>query len=136
MKTKILTALFTLSCLSCMAIDLSSLMSEQEQTETGYSSLTKKQKKELNLWLSKNVTAHSSKNTNSSLSLNINSQNGKQLILSDGTKWDVSPDDQKISSVWLTPIPLSITPNTSKDYPYTLMNQDSKNEIVKVKPSS
>ncbi len=72
----------------------------------------------------------------SKLSLDINSQSGKQLILSDGSKWVVSPDDQKISSVWLTPIPLSLVPNTSKDYPYYLINQDSKNEKVKVKPAS
>ncbi len=35
MKIQILTALFTLFCLSCMAVDLDSTMSEQEKKETG-----------------------------------------------------------------------------------------------------
>ena len=136
MKKHILTSLFILHALPCMALDLNFMMSEKEKQQTGYESLTKQEKKELNQWLTKHVIPIQKKPELNPLSLNINSQNGKELLLSDGSKWEVSPEDQKISSIWLTPIPLELLPSGSKDYPYFLINLDVEKEKVKVRPSS
>ena len=136
MKTLVVATFFTLYSLSCSALDLNSMMSEEEKHKTGYESLTKQEKKELNQWLTKRVIPIQKNPNLEPLSLNINSQSGKELLLSDGSKWEVSPEDQKISSIWLTPIPLELLPSDSKEFPYFLINLDVKTEKVKVRPIS
>ena len=133
MNLKLLISLFSLYSLSCRALDLQSIMTQEEQKKTGFASLTKKEKKELNLWLTKNVTLIKKNPEKEFLSLNINIQNGRELILSDGSKWEVAPEDQKISSIWLTPIPLKLVTSDSQEYPHLLINLDSEKEQVKVR---
>jgi len=116
-----------------MAIDLDSSMTSDEKQKTGYDFLTKEQKKQLNLWLTKNATLVKKNAEQAALSLDINIDGGRQLILSDGTKWEVAPEDRSISSLWLTPIPLKILPSGSQEYPNVIMNGDSEKEKVKVK---
>ncbi len=133
MNKKLLISLFSFCSISCMAMDLGSDMTPEEQQKTGYNSLTKEQKKELNLWLTKNATLVKKNAEQAALSLNINIDEGRKLILSDGTKWEVAPEDRSISSVWLTPIPLKILPGGSQEYPNVIMNSDSEKEKVKAK---
>ncbi len=134
MKTKFLLPLFTLLTTYCMAIDLDSMMSPKEQKETGYKSLSKSEKKAMNAWITKNLVAVQTPTKQSTLLLSVNIQAGNQLLLSDGSKWAVDPEDLKISSLWLTPIPLLLVSSDSPDYPKTLINLDSQNERVKVRP--
>jgi hypothetical protein len=116
-----------------MAIDLNSSMTSDEKQKTGYDSLTQEQKKQLNLWLRKNTTLVKKNVEQAALSLNINIDGGRQLLLSDGTQWEVAPEDRSISSLWLTPIPLKILPGGSQEYPNVIMNSDSEKEKVKAK---
>ncbi len=130
---KLLISLFSLYSLSCAAVDLDSSMTSEEKKSTGYDSLTKQQKKELNLWLTKNTTLVKKSPEQTTLSLNINIEGGKELILSDGTKWEVAPEDQSISALWLTPVPLKLLANPSAEYPNLLVNLDAEKERVRVK---
>ena len=133
MNLKLLISIFSLCSMSCMAMDLDSSMTTAEKKMTGYDSLTKEQKKELNLWLTKNTMPVQKSPQQAALSLNINIDGGRQLILSDGTKWEVAPEDQSISNLWLTPIPLKLLPGGSPEYPNVLMNADAEKEKVKVR---
>ena len=123
-------------CSVCFGLNLDTLMSPDEKKETGYNTLSKQEKKKLNEWISKNLELQSKKESSASLSLNINIQSGTELILSDGSKWEVDPQDHATSSVWLTPIPLKLVPSKSKEYPYLLINKDAEKEQVKVRPIS
>jgi hypothetical protein len=133
MNKKLLIALFSLCSISCMAIDLDSDMTAEDKKTTGYDSLTKEQKKALNLWLTKNTMPVKKNAEQAALSLNINIDGGRLLILSDGTKWEVAPEDRNISGLWLTPISLKILPGGSPEYPNVIMNSDSEKEKVKDK---
>jgi len=88
----------------------------------------------MNAWITKNLVAVQTPTKQSTLLLSVNIQAGNQLLLSDGSKWAVDPEDLKISSLWLTPIPLLLVSSDSPDYPKTLINLDSQNERVKVRP--
>ena len=133
MNLTLLISIFSLCSMSCMAMDLDSSMTTAEKKMTGYDSLTKEQKKELNLWLTKNTMPVQKSPQQAALSLNINIDGGRQLILSDGTIWEVAPEDQSISNLWLTPIPLNLLPGGSPEYPNVLMNADAEKEKVKVR---
>lgn len=120
---------------SCFALDLDSMMTPKEKKETGYSSLSKQEKKELNQWLTKNLIAVQKTPTQSSLSLDVNIQSGSQLILSDGSRWEVDPQDRPVSSLWLTPVPLILAGSDSAEYPKILINVDAQQQKVKVRPA-
>lgn len=114
---------------------LENLMSVEEKKNTGYSSLTKKQQTALDTWINTHFTLNKTPPEGNSLSLSVNIQNGKELILSDGSRWSVDPQDQTISSIWITPFPLKLIPNDNPNYPMTLLNLSSE-EAVKVKAIS
>jgi hypothetical protein len=110
-------------------------MSPEEKKQTGYDSLNSEEKQALNAWIQNYYFSNHSREENLSLSVNVH--NGKELILSDGSHWEVHPEDRKTSSIWLTPFPLRIQmiANPSSEYPDLLINLSSE-EKVKVKPIS
>jgi hypothetical protein len=129
MKINPIIYLSILLSTSCFAYDLGSNMTDQEKQETGYNSLTKQQQRAWNLWISQNLTPLKGTTQAENLSLSVNSQGGRVLILSDGSKWEVDPDDVHISSIWLTPFPLEIAPSHSEKYPNILINLTSKEQV-------
>jgi hypothetical protein len=135
MRTRYGLALCMLWSACAFSVDLGSMMSEDDQKDTGYSSLTSQEKKHLNEWISKHFILPPEIIGNTPLSLTINIQNGQELVLSDGTHWEVAPEDRKISDIWLTPFPLEIIPRDSKEYPFFILNLSSK-EKVKAKQLS
>lgn len=113
--------------------NLDSLMTKDEKKETGYNSLTAKQKKTLNAWISQHFSLIEQDEEKEEISLSVNLQSGSQLILSNGSKWEVDPKDRKLSSLWLTPFPIKIVPSSSSEYPFLLVNLYDTNEKVQAK---
>src|SRR5690349_20628739 len=70
---------------------------------------------------------------NQVLHLCMNLENGKELILSDDSRWAVSPEDQEISRMWLGPFALEVRLASSKEYSHILTNLNSGKKI-RVKP--
>jgi hypothetical protein len=106
-------------------------MTTEEKKTTGYNTLSSQEQKALNDWIEAHFSPHQDKKD--SLYLNINIQNGKVLILSDGSEWEVAPEDRSISSLWITPFPLEIKAEGSQDYPDTIFNLNNPSEKVRVK---
>ena len=148
MRTK--TSIFFSLALLCATVqsfaatNLDQQMSLQEKQQTGVVNLTLKQKQALANWIDKNYVpitgtqqiphqaAPQGPSNNSNLSLSVNVQNGQQLILSDGTRWQVHPQDVKTSSIWITPAPIMVMTGTDPSYPYVLTNQTT-NQSVRAK---
>ncbi len=64
------------------------------------------------------------------LTLAGNIENGKYLELSDGSYWEVAPDSQSISQLWIFPAPLKIVPGKDPNYPYLLINANTQEEVL------
>jgi|GEM_PF-6419238 len=64
------------------------------------------------------------------LLLEENLQGGRQLKLNDGTTWDVAPQDVKKVTDWVLPSPLTLRKSGRKDYPYYLVNNRSKVQVL------
>lgn len=137
-------AMLMVSAQSFAATNLDQQMSLQEKQQTGVVNLTMKQKQALAGWIDKNYVLIGSStqmpnqapsqapSTDSNLTLSVNVQNGQQIILSDGTRWQIQPQDVKTSAVWLTPVPILVMQGTDPNYPYVLTNQSS-NQSVRAK---
>lgn len=61
--------------------------------------------------------------------------NGRFLILSDSTVWEVHPRDQIIAKGWLTPSVITIQEVSDATYPYRLKNEDTQS-IIEAKKAS
>ena len=84
------------------------------------------------------VLSHLSSNDSSEdseLTLDENLHNGKVLKLSNGTLWEVAPQDVQITEIWIFPFPLKLEKSKDKAYPYYLVNKRSKTKVL-VRPLS
>lgn len=76
-----------------------------------------------------------STSNDSNLTLDENLHNGKVLKLSNGTLWEVAPQDVEITEIWIFPFPLKLGKSGNKAYPYYLQNLRSKTKVL-VRPLS
>jgi len=59
---------------------------------------------------------------------NINS--GRMLKLSNGTIWEIAPQDTSITEIWIFPFPLEIKKSQNSTYPYYIINKRSKTKVL------
>lgn len=120
----LLSSLVCIPCLLCANIILDEAMNPEDQRKTGVIKLNRKQKLALEAWLNDHFIAKEENNSQDKepLSLSINIDNGQKLELSDGSIWEVHPQDVDISAVWITPVPLQIEKSTNSTYPFLLKN--------------
>ena len=120
---------------SFSTIILDEVMSKDKQIETGVSKLSKTQKQVLEAWLNATfVLKTESVAKPQELFLSINIDSGHQIQLSDGSLWDIAPEDVERASVWITPFPVRIAPSHNSEYPQMLINGVS-GESVKARPA-
>lgn len=106
-------------------------MSATEKAQTGVSTLTPNQKQALAQWIDNHYTLNPT-TSQSGLSLSANFRNGQELMLSDDSRWLVNPSDIPISSLWITPFAVQVTPNNDPNYPWTITNLTT-NQSIKAK---
>ena len=69
------------------------------------------------------------------LFLEENLQDGKVLLLEDGTMWEVAYQDVEKAKMWSPPLSLELKKSGKKDYPYYIINKKSKARVL-VRPFS
>lgn len=112
-------------------IMLDDVMSPEEQKKTGINHLTAAEKQELEKWLNENFTfklpeaAAQPDLPKKELYLSENINNGKQLRLSDGSVYEIAPDDLVRTSFWITPFQIKIVPSQDPNYPYQIINTNT-----------
>ena len=106
-------------------IILNEVMNREEQHRTGVDMLNHFQKAALEAWLNKNFIAKASLPSAEHFYLSENVSNGTRIILSNGAKYDIAPQDVATTSVWLTPIPIRVSSSGDIDYPFLLTNLNS-----------
>lgn len=110
---------------------LDEVMSPEDQNKTGIATLSRTQRTYLEQWLNENMALASSMPPAEivTFSLNLNLQGGRVLQLSNGTLWEVNPADLLISNGWILPCTITLSPNTNSDFPFTLRNTSSKEQV-------
>ena len=133
-----LLSLVCIPCLLCAEFILDQAMSPEDQRKTGVAKLNRKQKLALESWINDNFNPKEQNNSQDTgpLSLSINIDNGQKLQLSDGSIWEVHPQDVDISAVWITPFPLQIEKSTNPMYPFLLKNTRTQMSVRARKSTS
>jgi hypothetical protein len=122
------TLLASLVCLASTAsatIILENAMSREEQHRTGVDTLNRNQKAALEAWINKNFMPKNPTPEAKKLYLSVNLEGGKRLILSDGTNYEIHPQDLTTTAVWITPFPIKVAPSGDINYPFMLTNMNT-----------
>lgn len=103
---------------------LEEMMSLEDQKTTGVIRLTKEQKEALAKWLVKHGYFDKvvGDDTIHALKIAMNVYEGKILMLSDNSVYEIAPDDRNVASQWLSAIPIKVSKSTNRDYPFVLTN--------------
>lgn len=112
---------------------LDEVMCRKDQENTGVAYLNGKQRLALEQWLNKYFVLKEETSEPSSLYLSLNLGNGKILQLSDGSYYQVAPDDVIYSSLWIIPFDVILTQSEDPDFPL-LFNNRTTGTSVRVKP--
>jgi hypothetical protein len=134
-------------------IQLNDVMTPDQQQKTGIDKLSRAQKNQLETWINDKfvlkpvAAANTAPNTPPApatppmpagpmppaglkdLYVSENLDGGAKLQLSNGDTYEVHPSDRDISSAWLLPSNISITPNKDPEYPINLTNTVSKTTV-------
>ncbi len=114
-------------------------MTDQDKRNTGVYKLTDKEKGALQDWIDAKyqntpptppptTAVVPMKPAQPTLSENI--QNSQYLRLSDGTMYNVRPEDVPIAQGWITPVEIIVTQSSNPFYTYKLTNQVSGSSIL------
>lgn len=113
------------------ALHLDDVMSADDQKKTGVSTLNVDQKKALETWVDQQCASNTEQSKPLTIAENLNS--GTQLRLSDGSLYEIAPEDRDLASVWITPFEVKVIPSGDPNYPYKIVNTVT-NSSVKAKP--
>jgi len=127
---KKLLVLFLFS--SSLIASLEEYMSPSDQAKMGINKLNVREREALEKWLEEHC---GEKKESKTLFLSENIGGGFQIKLTDGSLWEVSPKDRNRSALWITPIQIEVQPNSDPDYPYKLVNVNTKSSLA-VRPAA
>jgi len=127
------------SALGAEELFLNEVMPKEVQKKTGVAELSYKQRLALEKWLNDTFVLRNPperKKGTESLYLSQNIDNGHVLELSDGSRWEVAPDDIDRAAYWIIPFPLYFVNNNdpadNTEWPQKIVNQNT-NLGVKVR---
>ena len=117
--------IYLLAAASLTAGALDSEMSREEKKKTGVYKLTQKEQGALQQWIDNYYTKReapleAAPEIRSLLQENL--MNGTYIRLSNGSLWNIDPQDTPISQSWITPVDIIVANTEQGDYPYKLTN--------------
>ncbi len=101
--------------------NLDDMMSQDEQQKTGVNQLSDDQKRELETWMSDKFILRT-KQTTQVIYLEQNRNNGAELVMSDGSIYEVYPADRPKATFWMTPVSVTIEESGDPYYPFKITN--------------
>lgn len=131
----ILLLLFTAPLLGEVSLD--KMMSYRQMQTTGLDKLNYSEKKALENWIDANFVARNGQGQgqgpgtgqgqakDSQLSLSLNIGKGAILELSDGSSYEINPEDRLYTIYWITPFPIRISESGNPDYPVKITNMNT-----------
>ncbi|MGD0665753.1 MAG: hypothetical protein ABSA17_08550 [Rhabdochlamydiaceae bacterium] len=103
-------------------IQLTDVMSQDEQKKTGVSQLNNQQKQELEKWVNEKFILKPIASEAPMPSLQQNLNNGSRLELTDGSIYEIAPSDQARTAFWISPIAIKVSASNDPMFPVELTN--------------
>ncbi len=76
------------------------------------------------------VIAHQNMQQDQDLTVDENLHDGKILVLSDGSTWEVAPQSLKISQSWIVPSPLKVEKINHPTYSYKITSIPTNSSVL------
>lgn len=105
-----------------LATTITTDMTPQEVAQTGLSKLSGEEKYALQAWIDARYKKRAQVKKKAGPILQENLQSGRFIGLSDGSLWEINPDDTLITQSWITAVEIKAEPSGDAAYPYTLTN--------------
>jgi hypothetical protein len=103
-------------------IKLNDVMTPDEQKKTGIQELSDTQKQELEKWMNDTFALKEEAPEKKEPTLEQNINGGEKIQLTDGTLYEIAPEDRSKTAFWLTPIALKVGKSNDPQYPTQLTN--------------
>lgn len=112
-------------------ISLQQMMSKRQMQETGVDQLNYSQMRSLEMWLDANFDLKDDrpKKEDDQLYLSLNVGEGRKLELSDGSSYEIAPEDQVYAAFWITPFAVSVGKSGDPNYPVKITNLNSGTSV-------
>lgn len=116
-------------------------MTPQDKKKTGVFKLRDHEKATLQQWIDSRYEKRSEPLAQRSApivkpSISENFQNGAFIKLSDGSLWNIRPQDTPITQGWITSVEIMIAPSKDPEYPYKLTNTLTGSSVLAKKASA
>lgn len=105
------------------------LMSNREKKRTGIKKLTPRQQEALQQWINKHFEVKESSFSAHLPTISEVMHSGKYLKLTDHSVWEIDPSDRPVVQGWLTPAKIKVKTGSDPEYPFLLVNQDTKTRV-------
>jgi len=112
-------------------IVLDDSMTREEMTNTGVGNLNYSQKMALQDWINQNFEPKTDfpNKQDEQLFLSLNIEDGAKLELSDGSTYEIAPEDHLYTMYWITPFPISLGDSGDKKYPVKITNLNTGTSV-------
>lgn len=109
-------------------------MTPQDKKKTGVFKLREAEKAHLQQWIDsryeKREVPLAQAPVPAKPELSENFYNGKFIRLSDGSLWQVRPQDTAITQGWITPVEIRVAPSSDPEYPFKLSNSLTGSSVL------
>ncbi len=106
-------------------------MTSEEKEQTGVNDLNYSQRMALQEWINTNFELkedHPQKRKEQ-LYLSLNIDDGSKLELSDGSTYEIAPEDHLYTAYWITPFPVMLGKSDNPDYPVLITNMNTGTSV-------
>jgi hypothetical protein len=129
---------FLAALLAVEPLDLE--MTPQDKKKTGVFKLRDNEKASLQQWIDSRYEKRAEPlalqaKPSAKPFLSENYYNGQYIRLSDGSLWNIRPQDTPITQGWITSVEILIAPSSDPDYPYKLTNTLTGSSVLAKKAS-
>lgn len=123
--------LFLLLTAPLMAdVSLDKMMNYQETKETGVHNLSYSQKRALEQWIDDHFEPKAgTMEGDQQLYLSLNIDRGAKLEFSDGSTYEIDPEDRLYTAYWITPFPVLLGKSDNPDYPVRITNLKTNTSV-------
>ncbi len=112
-------------------IVLNDAMTSEEKEQTGVNDLNYSQRMALQEWINTNFELkedHPQKRKEQ-LYLSLNIEDGAKLELSNGSTYEIAPEDHLYTAYWITPFPVMLGKSDNPDYPVLITNMNTGTSV-------
>lgn len=111
-------------------IEFEEVMTRKQMEQTGIDQLNYTQKKALEEWINNNFEPKQSLvKQNEQLYLSFNINEGEKLELSDGSTYEIAPEDRLYTIYWITPFPVKLGRSNNPKYPVKITNMNTGTSV-------